>query len=87
MSRLALWILLASAVLGAAVVIGISWNERAGDICREQAARTASEGSVTWKWNDFAYVCDDRVPGEQPKRIGIVDAFHGDERRRHGVDP
>ena len=46
----------------------------------------ARDYSVTWEWNEFAYVCDYRVPSVQPQRVGIIDAFHGDERRRHGLD-
>ena len=51
-----------------------------------RAPKAASDYSVTWDWDGFAYVCDYRVPSVQPQRVGIIDAFHGDERRRHGLD-
>jgi hypothetical protein len=64
-------------------LIGVTWNNRADAVCREQAPRTANGYSVTWEWSEFAYVCDYRTPNKQTKRVGIVDAFHGEGRRRH----
>jgi hypothetical protein len=86
MKRLAVWILSVSAALAAGGLIGVAWNERAADICREQAG-VSSDGDVAWEWEDFAFVCEDSAPGEQPKRVGVVDAFHGEKGPRHGIDP
>ena len=87
MSKLVRWslVLMSSAVvvLVAVGLIGVTWNDRADDVCRDQAPRTASGYSVTWEWSEFAYVCDYRTPTRQTKRVGIIDAFHGEERRRH----
>lgn len=69
--------------VGAVVAVSIAWNDRAEDICSEEGARSAY--SVTWEWSEFAYVCDYRAQEEEPKRVGIIDAFHG-EGRRHGPD-
>jgi hypothetical protein len=85
--RLLLWSLLiasASAALVGLGVVGVSsWESRAADICREEAPRTAGDVSPSWDWGELAYVCDYRVPSEQPKRVGILDAFHGEDSRRH----
>jgi hypothetical protein len=84
--RLVRWFLVVLSVavaLAVVGVIGLTWESRAEDICREQAPRTTSEYSVTWDWDGFAYVCDYREPSEQPKRIGILDAFHSGDSRRH----
>ena len=70
----------------AASLVGITWNQRADDVCRENVSGAAGGYSVRWEWNDFAYVCDYRAPAEQSKRVGIVDAFHSDGRRRHRPD-
>jgi hypothetical protein len=67
----------------AAIAVSITWNERAEDVCREEAPQSAGGYSVTWEWTDFAYVCDYRAPDAQPKRVGIIEAFHGDRGRRH----
>lgn len=64
-------------------LVGLNWEDRAEDICREEAPRTARDYSVKWEWDEFAYVCDYRSRGVRPKRVGIVDAFHGDDRRPH----
>jgi hypothetical protein len=76
---------LALALVGVGV-IGLTWKGRADDICREQAPRTANDYSITWEWDEFAYICDYGVPSEQPKRVGVIDAFHGDGSRRHRPD-
>jgi hypothetical protein len=68
----------------AVVAVGVSWSDRAEDICREDAPATAAGYSVTWEWAELAYVCDYRRPNEQPRRVGIIDAFHGEGGRRHG---
>ena len=85
-----LWsLLILSSSIVALVAVGLVsavWNERADDICREQAPRTASGYSVTWEWAEFAYVCDYRAPSEDQRRVGIIDAFHGDGSRRHRLD-
>jgi hypothetical protein len=64
-------------------LISVTWNQRAEDICREQAPRTAGGYSVTWEWDDFAYVCDYRAPAEPTRRVGITDAFHSGGSQRH----
>lgn len=85
MSRLVVWTLSLSVALAAVTLIGVAWNQRADDLCREEAPETARGYSVSWEWDELAYVCDYRLPHEQQKRIGIIDAFHG-EGRRHGRD-
>jgi hypothetical protein len=76
------WILSVAVALAAAILIGVTWKQRADDLCRNDAP-TASGYSVSWEWSELAYVCDYRSRSQQPKRIGITDAFHGD-RPRHG---
>lgn len=88
MSKLLRWSLLALSVsilaLGAAGFVGLSWNHRADDICREEAPSTSGGYSVTWDWAEFAYVCDYRAPGARTKRVGIRDAFrHPGPSPRH----
>jgi hypothetical protein len=88
MSRLVRWslvVLSVSTVAALAVVaVGVSWSNRANDICLEDAPATTPGYSVTWEWGELAYVCDYRRPTEQPRRVGIIDAFHGEGGRRHG---
>lgn len=71
--------------LGAVGFIGESWNDRADDICREEAPRNASGYSITWDWAEFAYVCDYRAPNNAgTRRVGVTDAFrHPGPRPRH----
>lgn len=71
------------ALAGGAALVGVSWNDRANDVCREQAPATESGYTVTWEWSEAAYVCNYRARDAQTKRVGIVDAFHGEGRRRH----
>ena len=86
MRRFVRWfiaILAATAVaLGAVVAISVVWNDRAEDVCREEAPQSAGEASASWEWSEFAYVCDRRGV-EEGKRVGLVDAFHGEGRRPH----
>jgi hypothetical protein len=70
-------------VLLAVGVIGVAWSDRANDVCREQAPARATGYSVTWDWSEAAYVCNYRAPNVETKRVGIIDAFHGEGRRRH----
>ena len=90
MRRLARWSLVGlsvSTVVAVAVVsAGFIWSDRANDICREEAPPTATRHSATWEWAELAYVCDYREPTEQPRRVGVIDAFHGDGSRRHRPD-
>jgi hypothetical protein len=90
MRRLARWslVVVSSSIVALVAVISVSvtWNDRADDICREQAPRTASDYSSTWDWAEFAYVCDYGAPDEDPRRVGIIDAFHGEGSRRHRPD-
>jgi hypothetical protein len=69
--------------LAGAVLVGVAWKDRANDVCREQAPATATGYSVAWKWTDAAYVCSYRAPGPETKRVGLIEAFHGEGRRRH----
>ena len=63
--------------------VGVAWNDRASDVCREEAPVTATGYSVTWEWSEAAYVCNYRAPDPETKRVGLIDAFHGEGRRRH----
>jgi hypothetical protein len=87
MRRLVRWalVIVSSSIVALVAVglVGVSWNQRAEDICLEQAPRTAGGYSVTWEWAEFAYVCDYRAPAEPSRRVGIVDAFHRGGRQRH----
>lgn len=87
MSRLPRWSLIVAslvAALGAAALVGVSWKDRADDICREDASATGSGFTVEWQWDEFAYVCDYQAPAKPRQRVSIIDAFHGDGRQRHG---
>jgi hypothetical protein len=64
-------------------LVGVAWSDRANDVCREQAPASPTGYSVTWEWSEAAYVCNYRAPKAETKRVGIIDAFHGEERRRH----
>ena len=89
MRRLVRWSLVVgcmSVAVAAMGVIGLTWKDRADDICREQAPRTASDYSITWEWDELAYVCDDRVTSTPPKRVGVIDAFHRGGNQRHRPD-
>jgi hypothetical protein len=83
MRRIAFWSLSLSVVLAAAALVGVAWNQRANDLCREDAPGPASGYTVGWEWSELGYVCTYRTPSAQPKRIGIIDAFHGDRGRGH----
>ena len=73
-----------SVVMVGLVALGLTWNHRADDICRKEAPRSASGYSVSWDWDEFAYVCDYRAPGDRTRRVGISDAFrHPGPRPRH----
>jgi hypothetical protein len=67
-------------------VVATAWNDRADDVCREQAPRVTGGYAVNWEWSEFAYVCNYRTSNERTKRVGIIDAFHGEGRRRHRPD-
>jgi hypothetical protein len=86
-SRLLRWSLVVASssvvAVGAVALIGVAWNQRAEDICREEAPGTAGGYSVAWEWDELAYVCDYRSPAEPRKRVGITDAFHSGGSRRH----
>jgi hypothetical protein len=90
MRRLVKWsvVVLSSSIVAlvAVIAVSLSWNDRADDICREQAPPTASDYSSSWDWAELAYVCDYRAPRENPRRVGIIDAFHGEGSRRHRPD-
>jgi hypothetical protein len=88
MRKLVRWSLvvlsLSIVALGAAGFIGLSWNHRADDICREEAPPKASGYSITWDWAEFAYVCDYRAPSAGTRRVGVTDVFrHPGPRPRH----
>jgi hypothetical protein len=78
-------VILALSVALAAVagVVGVEWKDRADEICREEMPLTADGYSIAWDWGEFAYECDYRGRSARPKRIGVIDAFHGDGRRGH----
>ena len=86
MSRLPRWSLVTASLvvaLAAMTLVGVSWKDRADDICRKEAPETGSGYTLEWKWDSFAYVCDYRAPSEPERRVGVVDAFHTGGRR-HG---
>jgi hypothetical protein len=89
MRRLVSWSLVVL-TLSIVALVGVgfmsAWNDRAEDICRKEAPRTTSGYSSTWEWAEFAYVCDYGAPSEDPKRVGITDAFHQGGRERHRLD-
>ena len=78
------WIVALGAGLAAVALIGVTWNQRADELCRKGAPATAGDYSVRWEWNELAYECDYPAAGSEAKRVGLLDAFHGDGRRRHG---
>jgi hypothetical protein len=85
-SRLPRWSLIVAslvAALGAAALVGVSWKERADDICRKEGPATGSSYTMAWNWDEFAYVCNYQAPSEPERRVGVIDAFHGNGRR-HG---
>lgn len=87
MRRLPRWSLLAASLVVALAVlslIGLSWRGRADDICREKAPKNGSSYTIAWTWDEFAYVCDYRAPGEPLRRVGVIDAFHSGGSKRHG---
>ena len=84
MRRILAWALSVGAALAATALVGVAWNQRADDLCREDAPRAESRYSVDWEWDEFAYVCSYPTPETRSKRVGIIDAFHGDDKRRHG---
>lgn len=69
--------------IAAVAAVGLAWNGKADDVCREQAPATADGYTVRWEWGELAYVCDYAGPEPDPRRVGIVEAFHGDGRNRH----
>ena len=86
MSRLPRWSLILAALvalIGAAALVGVSWKDRADDICRKEAPATGGRYTMAWNWDELAYVCDYQAPSEPERRVGVIDAFHGDGRR-HG---
>lgn len=86
MSRLARWSVIAASLvvgLAAAALVGVSWKDRADDICRKEAPESGSGYTVEWRWDEIAYVCDYQAPSEPERRVGAMDAFHG-SGRRHG---
>jgi hypothetical protein len=84
MRRSFLLALIVGLVAVAAVVsVGVTWSDKAKNVCREKAPATASDYSVRWEWREFAYMCDYGAPEAEQRRVGIIDAFHGDGARRH----
>ena len=87
MSRLARGLLVAlslTVALAAMGLIGLNWRDRADDICRKEAPAPGSSYTMTWKWDEFAYVCDYRAPTEPLRRVSVIDAFHSGGPQRHG---
>jgi hypothetical protein len=83
MRRFLLALMVGLVAIAAVLVVGLTWDERADTICREKAPTAASGYSVRWKWEEFAYVCDYRAPEAEQRRVGIIEAFHGDGAKRH----
>lgn len=79
--------LLGLAVGGAAAAavasMGLAWEAKADKVCRVKAPAGADGYSVRWEWDELAYVCDYRAPEAKERRVGLVDAFHGDGAQRH----
>ena len=87
MSRLLRWsLVVGSLVVALALValVGVSWKDRADDICRKDATKTGSGYTIEWKWDEFPYVCDYCAPAKPPRRVGVLDAFHSGGGQRHG---
>ena len=85
MRRLPRWLLavLSLSIVAAAIaIVAIAWNQRADDLCAD-APQAVRGYSVKWGWSEFAYMCDYELPNAQTIRVGVVDAFHGEGRRRH----
>jgi hypothetical protein len=81
--RRSLVALAAVAVLGAALVAAnATWSDRAEDICAEQAPRGAAF-SMSWEWKEAAYVCTYRNVEAKPRRVGVIEALHGDRGPQH----
>ena len=78
-----LGVLVGLVAVAAVAAVGLSWDDRAEKICREKAPAGARGHSAQWEWKDFAYVCDYGTPEAEPRRVGIIDAFHGDRAQRH----
>jgi hypothetical protein len=80
------WFLLAASLaiaVAAVALAGISWKERADDICRKDVPAMAGGYTIEWKWDELAYVCDYQAPAKPPRRVGVLDAFHSGGQR-HG---
>jgi hypothetical protein len=71
------------AAFGAAALVGVSWEDRAAEICGKEAPATGSDYTMAWNWDEFAYVCDYQEASEPERRVGVIDAFHG-SGPRHG---
>jgi hypothetical protein len=69
--------------IAAVAAVGLTWDEKADKVCREKAPTGSGGYTVRWEWDRFAYVCDYRAPEVEQRRVGVIDAFHGDGRERH----
>jgi hypothetical protein len=78
---------IAAVILGGLAVVAVvaAWNDRAADVCEKNKPTSASNYTLEWEISEFAYVCKYGLSETPDKRVGIVDAFHG-EGRRHGPD-
>ena len=80
------WILTAASLLlalGTVGMIGAGWKDRANEICGKEAPRSGGDFTLSWQWDQIAYVCDYRAPDEPPRSVSVLDAFHSDGSR-HG---
>lgn len=83
MRRSLLALTVAVAAVAAAASLGIAWEAKADKVCRVKAPASTAGYVVRWEWDEFAYVCDYRAPEANERRVGLVDAFHGDGAQRH----
>jgi hypothetical protein len=83
MRRSLLALALGVVAIAAVGLVGLAWQDRADDVCREKAPAGAGDYAVRWEWNELAYVCDYRAPEAKQRRVGIIDAFHGEGAERH----
>lgn len=87
MGRIARWTvaLIAAAALGvlAVTVVAVTWKDRATAVCEKNKPTSVADYTVEWETNEFAFVCKYESPETPDRRVGIVDAFHG-EGREHG---
>lgn len=70
--RIFLATFLALALVSSGVAIDVVWNYGAEDVCREKAPSGTTGYSITWQWDQLAYVCD--YDGAAERRVGFTEA-------------